>query len=191
MSLWPTDNEWGVPSLRLDMQADAVPPIVPWGSRARGSTMTGTWSFYADDYRFEALARSPLQLTATGCTAAIELNFSLFDQTPRAESLWATYRKRLAARQWQEAGIRVFVDLNVPAAHRDVCMLGVPRGWRSFATRGYATRIDDLVSEWEYAWGRSGSALVMLVVGGGPKVEEKCRELTGAVYAPSHWEGRR
>ena len=59
------------------------------------------------------------------------------------------------------------------------------------ALGGYATRIDDLVSEWEYAYSRAGDALVMLVVGGGPKVEARCRELTGAVYAPSHWEGRR
>lgn len=184
---YPTDNEWGIPSLRLDMQAERVElPVVTWGSRARGSVMTGCWSFYTDDSRWSALERSPLQLVATGCKSSIELNFSLFDQTPRAEALWSTYRKRLVSRQWQDAGIRVFVDLNVPAAHRELCLLGVPAGWRSFATRGYARRLDDLRGEWECAHGRAGDSLVLLVFGGGPKVEAECRSLPGAVYVPSH-----
>lgn len=172
------------------MQARIEEPVLAWGSRGRTAAMTGTWVFYCDDYRFGALERSPLQLLATRCKAAAELNISLFDQTPRALVLAATYRKRLVARQWQDAGIRVLVDLNVPAAHRDLCMLGVPAGWSSFSTRGYARRLDALRSEWEYARSMAGDALILLVYGGGQRVEACCRELAGSVYMPSHWEAK-
>lgn len=189
MIVLPSDNQWDVPTLRLDTQAEFVElPVIAWGSRARGAVMTGTWSFYGDDYRWSAVAKAPVQVVATGCKAAIELNFSVFDQTPRAEILWSVYRKRLVARQWQDAGVRVFVDLNVPAAHRELCLLGVPAGWRAFATRGYARRLDDLQGEWATAYDRAGDALLFLVYGGGPKVEVACRELTGAVYVPSHFD---
>lgn len=188
MELLASDNEWGVPTLRLDAQARPVAPVLPWGARDRRSTMTGTWVFYVDDYRFGALAKAPLQLTLTGCNAATELNFTCFEQTPRAEVLWATYRKRSIARQWQDAGIPVFVDLNVPERHLELCLLGVPHGWRSFATRGYATRTEALLREHARAREFCGDALTLLVYGGGPKIEELCRSLVGAVYAPSHWE---
>ena len=177
-----------MPTLRLDRQAHVELPVVPWGSRDRRALMTGTWVFYADDYRFSALAKAPLQVLPTRCKALVELNFSCFEQTPRAEVLWATYRKRLVARQWQDAGIPVFVDMNVPERHRELCLLGVPNGWRSFATRGYASRIDSLVREHARAFEIAGNGLLFLVYGGGPKIEERCRSLTGAVYAPSHWE---
>lgn len=186
--LYPTDNDWGVPTLRLDMQASVVAPVMPWGSRSRGATMSGTWVFYVDDYRFGAVAKQPLQVLPTACNACCELNFTCYEQTPRAEVLWSTYRKRSVARQWQDAGLPVFVDLNVPERHRELCLLGVPQGWRSFATRGYAQRPEALRSEHRRAFEFAGAGLLMLVYGGGPKIEELCRSLTGAVYAPSHWE---
>jgi hypothetical protein len=188
MELFPSDNEWDVPTLRLDMQARVVAPVMPWGSRDRRSAMHGTWTFYADDYRFSALAKDPVQVLLTGCKALVEMNFTCFEQTPRAEVLWATYRKRSIARQWQEAGLPVFADLNVPERHRELCLLGVPQGWRSFATRGYAARPEALRREHQRALEFAGSGLLMLVHGGGPKIEEMCRSLPGAVYAPSYWE---
>lgn len=187
----PTDNAFDVPSLRLDVQGEIVGPVMPWGSVSRGTRMTGTWVFYVDDARFSALLRQPLQLAATGCTAIVEVNVTLYEQSPRAEVLWATYRKRYAARLWQEHGVRVFVDLNVPARHRELCMLGVPKGWRSFATRGYARRLDDLRDEHEAACSWAGGIPTMLVYGGGAPVEALCRELAGAVYVPDFMHRRR
>jgi hypothetical protein len=189
--LYPTDNEWGVPLLRLDMQAKIVTPVLRWGSRSRGAVMTGTYVFYVEDSRFTALAKRPDQLLPTRCAGAGELNFTLFEQTPAAEVLWATYRKRLVARQWQDAGVPVMVDLNVPDRHRELCLLGVPNGWHSFATRGYAARPEVLRAEWGRARESGGEATTLLVFGGGPKIEAMCRELPGAVYAPSHWEEQR
>lgn len=188
--IWPTDNEWGVPELRLDRQGSIVPPVLTWGSRSRKAAMTGTWVFYCDDYKFSALARAPLQLIPTRCHASAELNFSLFEHTPRAEVVWRTYQKRAASRAWQEAGIGVFVDLNVPERHHALCMLGVPRGWSAFSTRGYAGRPEALRDEWALARDWAGDGLILLVFGGGPSIEALCLDLPGALYCPSHLDVR-
>jgi hypothetical protein len=191
MTLLPSDNAFDVPTLRLDLQGTIEAPVMPWGAVSRGTRMAGTWVFYVDDTRFTALLRAPLQLLATGCTAVVEPNVTLHETSPRAEVLWATYRKRYAARLWQEHGVRVFVDLNVPHRHREFCMLGVPKGWRSFATRGYAIRADDLLAEHDAACAWAGGIPFLLVYGGGARIEAMCRELAGAVYVPDHMQRRR
>jgi hypothetical protein len=189
--VYPTDNEWGVPALRLDMQARVVLPVIPWGSRHRRSAMTGTWVFYVDDYRFGALEKQPDQLGSTGCAGAVELNPSIFEQTPRALVLAATYRKRETSRRWQDAGIPVIVDLNVPERHLALSLLGVPRGWRTFATRGYAARPDALTREYEAAREVAGTEPSLMVYGGGPRIESLTRELPGALYVEAHWTPER
>jgi hypothetical protein len=190
-TVYPTDNEWGIPTLRLDQQARVVLPVLPWGSRHRRSVMTGTWVFYVDDYRFGALEKQPDQLMATGCAGAVELNPSVFDQTPRALVLAATYRKREAARRWQDAGIPVLVDLNVPERHLELSLLGVPRGWRAFATRGYAARPEALTREYEAAREVAGGEPSLLVYGGGSSIEALTRTLPGALYVEAHWTAER
>jgi len=185
--LFSTDNEYDIPTLLLDRQSVAIAlPVIAWGSVSRGVTMPGTWVFFVDDSRFMALIRDPLQIIRTSCKAACEPNFSLFEQTPKAEVIWSTYRKRLVARTWQEAGIDIRVDLNVPARHRDLCMLGVPSGWRAFATRGYAARLPELADELAFAQSWGGPSATVLVYGGGRKVEALCHSTPGAVYVPSH-----
>lgn len=190
--LYPSDNEFDIPTLRLDMQAQITPPVIAWGTISRGTHMGGTWSFYVDDYRFRSLLKNPAMLVESGCTCATEPNITLYDQSPRAEVIWATYRKRYVARFWQEAGVRVFVDLNVPSRFYEDVMLGVPRGWRSFSTRGYARRPEALRDEWklanEWAQGWARSDPLLLVYGGGREIEKLCRELPGAVYVPSHMD---
>jgi hypothetical protein len=186
-ALYPSSNEWDVPALRLDVQPTCVPaPVLPWGSVARSRHMPGTYSMFVEDRRFLALLRHPERLAETGCGAVTEPNISIYEQSPRWEVLHATGIKRRVARTWQDAGIPVFVDLNVPARHRDLCMLGVPRGYRAFASRGYSRRPEDLVEEYEYATAWAGGEPLFLVVGGAPRIEALCRELPGAVFAPDH-----
>jgi hypothetical protein len=187
MKLYPSDNDWDIPTLRLDRQpAHITAPVLAWGSVPRGHSMPGTWSFYVDDYRFSAILREPTRLAATECTAAVEPNITRHDHTPRALVLEATYRRRLAARSWQELGVDVFVDLNVPRRHRELCMLGVPAGWRAFATRGYTQRPDDLRDEHAFATEWAGGEPLLLVVGGGAGTAALCRELSGAIFAPDY-----
>lgn len=186
-STLPTDNLWGIPCLDPTLQPYAITqPVLAWGSRARGSANTGTWHFYVDDYRFGAALANPENVARTGCTAACEPNITMRDYTTRAEALWGTFQKRRVAALLQARGVRVFVDLCFPAALTELCMLGVPRGWRAFATRGFAARPDELRAEHELACQWAGRYPLFLVVGGGELIRAVCLELRGAVWCPGH-----
>lgn len=178
-ALYPTDNEWEVPALDLRMQADAVDlPVTAWGQGgSRKRAMPGTYHFYTEDYRFQGLWTDPTPLVNSGCVAAVEPNFSAYKQTPLPVALWGVYRKRYLARYWQSQGVRVFVDLNVAEPFRDLNLLGVPRGWRAYATRGYVDRLDATVREYEAACERAGTDDVLFwVYGGGETVRRLCGE---------------
>lgn len=185
--LWPSDNEAEIPVLRSDLQADAIDvPVVQWGSRKRSAHMFGTWTFYVDDYKFNHLWKDSSAILNSGCVNAAEVNFSVSDQLPYALALYHTYRKRWLARLWQElAGIRIFVDLNVGTRHADTNLLGVPGGWRAYATRGYGDRLDELAMELAMAITHRGSTDVLFMVyGGGKAVREWCQGHTGVVWVP-------
>jgi hypothetical protein len=129
------------PMLDPLMQADGAPaPVVRWGSRARTARVTGgTVHFYTDDYRFRALMApgKAMDVPASGCAVAVEPNFSTAPppRMARLEALLLIRRKRLMARSWQARGVRILVDLNVDPAWADLGLLGVPLGWRAYATR--------------------------------------------------------
>lgn len=198
--LYPSCNAWDVPTLDLAMQPrEVTSPVVAWGSVSRNTRHGGTWCFYVDDARFSS-PKLAGQVIASEPAACVEPNFTILDSTPRAEALWAVYRKRRIAREWQLAGIPVFVDLHVPAEMLDLAMMGVPRGWRAYATRGVAGRVNDVLIEWAAA--RAFSRVrdfeddispppLFLVYGGGESIRELCTQLPGAVYVPDYMSGRR
>jgi len=181
-SLWPTDNEWGIPSLDITRQADAFDvPIETWGAKRR-NLKVGTYHFYTEDARFNTVWQKPDMVVSAGCVNAVEPNFSVYDQVPRAVALWATFRKRWLARYWQSRGIRIFVDLNVARPYDDLNLLGVPRGWRSYATRGYESRLDMTAEELAIARAHAGSdSVLFMVYGGSAKVRDWCNA-NGAVW---------
>jgi hypothetical protein len=129
------------PMLDPLMQAEGVPaPVVRWGSRARTAEVAGgTVHFYTDDYRFRALMApgKAMDVPASGCAVAVEPNFSTAPppRMARLEALLLIRRKRLMARSWQARGVRILVDLNVDPAWADLSLIGVPMGWRAYATR--------------------------------------------------------
>jgi hypothetical protein len=170
-ALWPSDNDYGIPLLDLEQQATVVDaPFVKWGREQRKSRMRGTWHFYTDDYRFTALWGKPHHLIASACVAAVECNFSVPPGTPRALALYATYRKRYLARLWQEHGVRILVDLNVAPEHARDNLLGVPRGWRAYATRGSTQRLAELEHDADLAEEHAGRKPLLVVYGGGYEV---------------------
>jgi len=156
--LWQTDNEWGIPLLNINLAAEqAVLPLKKWGTVARTKSarkMPGTWYFYTDDYKFSGLWRDPTPIVNSGCTNVIEPNFSTTAQMPRAVALWRIYQKRWLARYWQSRGIRVFVDLCVDPLFYDLNLLGVPFGWKAWATRVYADQLNMAEHEFEMACAR-------------------------------------
>jgi hypothetical protein len=179
-TVWPSDNAEGVPTLLLERQAGMVDlPFARWGRGCRKSRMRGTWHFYTDDYRFSRLWGRPQDVVNSACVATVEPNWSVHAQTPPAVALWQTYRKRWLARLWQEHGIRVLVDLHVAHEHAGTNLLGVPLGWRSFATRGSASRLDLLEQEHALALSVAGDdsrPVLFVVYGGGGGVAEVCRQ---------------
>lgn len=181
-TLWPADDI-GIPLLRLDRQAPAVvAPWTRWGARARKSRMPGTWHFYTDDYRFSRLLSRPTDLTNSACSAAVEPNISIRHDTPHVVALHSIYRKRLAARTWQEAGVHVLVDLHVAPRYLADNLRGVPRGWRSYATRGNKT-VAELVHEAWVARGHAGGEISLVVYGGPASVRAYC-EVHGWLWLP-------
>ena len=177
-AVWPTDNDWGVPMLDPNMQALAFDqPALVWGATSRKSKMRGTWLFYTEDYRYEALWYDPSPVVNTGAVSAVEPNFSVYRNMPAAVALWQVYRKRWIARWWQSQGLRIIVDLNVARNHYELNALGIPAGWRSFATRGYSDRLDELHLEYGQACRFAGEGVTPLFVvyGGGREVKAECQ----------------
>jgi|SRR5690606_148487 len=184
---FPTDNELDIPVLDLGMQADGLElPLLAWGSIKRGKRINrGSWHFYTDDFRFKGLWDNPDQLLATEANGAIEPNLSIFPQTPVAVAIELTYKKRWLARYWQEHGVKIWVDINVAYEHSRLNLVGVPQGWRAYATHGYSERLEDLDYEYSIARERCGSEPLFLVYGGGKAVADRCKE-RGWIHSQEH-----
>lgn len=176
----PTNNNWDVPLLDINMQSLQVEmPFHSWGSKdgGRKRKVRGTYHFYIDDYRFEALWKNPMLVAISGCTAAVEPNFTTSLESPRAFVLWCIYRKRWMARYWQSEGVRIFVDLNVPTEYSDIMFLGVPKEWKAYMTRGYSERLEATVNEYESACIHHGNDDILFTVyGGGRSVKSMCEK---------------
>lgn len=173
--LYPSDNLYDIPCLRLDRQAGHLElPFVPYGTGRRNKRVA-TLHFYVDDYRFNALWKNPAKIFDNNPAAAVEPNYSLFDTTPLAFGLQFIYQKRWMARYWQENGIRIYVDLNVSSKFFDYNRMGVPNGWNAFATRGALGGLELLKSKFNQARQISGlDSPNLIVYGGGKEVHEFC-----------------
>jgi hypothetical protein len=186
-TVWPSDNEFGIPTLNRKLEANAVDfPVTVWGSVGRKRSMRGTWCFYTDDRRFSSLFENPAAVFASRPATAIEPNFSTHAQIPRIVSLHRIYMKRWIARYWQSQGLRVFVDVNVDATARADNFLGVPKGWRAYATRSHGSNLDALIAEHAACCEHSGTDdLLFLVYGGGAAVHELA-DSRGWNWIPEH-----
>lgn len=182
-----SDNDLEIPMLDIGMQAKALHlPLLGWGSIKRGKRVNrGTWHFYRDDYKFKALWDTPDKLLLTECNCVIEPNLSVFPQTPLAVAIELTYKKRWLSRYWQAHGVEILVDLNVAYEHSRLNLLGVPQGWKAYASHGYSERLEDLDYEYSLARERAGAEPLFLVYGGGKAVADRCKE-RGWIHAQEH-----
>ncbi|MBQ5635430.1 MAG: DUF4417 domain-containing protein [Alistipes sp.] len=176
--LFPTNNQYDIPTLLPDLQAANVElPIIPWGANSRRRTKAKTVHFYIEDYRFEAVWKHPEQVLATGCNAIVEPNYSLHDQTPIAYGLNLIYKKRWLARWWQDCGVAIYVDLFVAPKFKEFNLLGVPKGWNAFFTRGESYIDGRLQADFETAQQISGKDHPNIVVyGGGNNIKSLCEK---------------
>jgi hypothetical protein len=185
--IFPSDNEWGIPLLVAHGQPEAAPmPVTRWGrgSRHGAQQMPGTWHFYTDDYKFNALWDDPTPLIRSGCRAIVEPNVSTGAGMPAAVALWGIYRKRWIARWAQQYGVAVFVDLNVYADFQHLNLLGVPRGWRHYATRAADRMLEEVDVDYATAQEHAaGEPVTFLVVGGGKATRAHC-QARGWLHVP-------
>lgn len=189
-ALWPSDNEWGIPTLDLNMQATALDqPALIWGSVARSTRHRGTWLFYTSDDRYEALWKEPSAPLRTQCLTCTEPNFSAYTNMPLPVALWAIYRKRWIARYWQSQGVRIFADLNVGANWAELNRAGIPQGWKAFSTRGYVERLDSTHDEYRMACEIAGAGVTPLFVvyGGNVEVKQECKRM-GWLWIPERMD---
>ncbi len=186
-ALFPSNNEYGIPTLLLDMQADFLDmPIIPWGQISRKSRMQGTYHFYIEDFKFTALWKDPTPIINSRCISIIEPNFSTNPYQPRAVAIWDMYRKRWLSRYWQENGVRVVVDLNVSPNFVDLAFMGVPRGWGAYGLRASAGQADFVTDVFKQAKAHAdGNKTLFVVYGGGLDYKTLC-EINGWVWLPEY-----
>lgn len=192
-ALWPSDNDFGIPLLDINMQALSIDqPCAVWGVAERTANMKGTWLFYTEDYRYEALWTDPSRVINTSCINAVEPNFSCYSNMPSVVAMWQIYRKRWIARWWQSMGVCVIVDLNVAPVHYAFNRMGIPAGWRTFATRGYSNRLNECHAEYQQACEIAGGGVTPLFVvyGGGQAVKDECK-LNGWLWIPEAQDMRK
>lgn len=184
-ALYPSDNDFEIPTLRADMQCNQCEiPFLAFGEQKRTYDMnySGTLHFYVDDYRFSTIYEHPSKILQHHPANIVEPNFSLFNEMPVSFALQAIYKKRWISRAMQDRGIRVLVDLNVAQKFYMFNMLGVPLGWHAFCTRGYSDRMANLEFEYKLAkqWAQDND-LLFVIYGGG----SECRHFAqrnGCVY---------
>lgn len=129
--LFPSDNEWGIPTLAPEPLAVRPPWLVPYGTRVRSQQgIEGAVHFFVEDYRFERVwsrAYEALE-SVTPYPAALAPDFSLYTDWPLTLQLWNTYRSRWVGCYWQRQGLRVIPTLGWSTeATFPFAFAGVPR----------------------------------------------------------------
>ncbi len=178
------EGDYDIPVLALDRQAAIIPtPFLAWGTKPQ-TTKTGCWHFYVDDYRFNAILNHPERVLniARTTTAIVEPNISLPPAMPRALAIAATWTKRYISRLFQIAGVFVVADVNVPSDYFDLNLIGIPAGWSTFATRGYAGNVDRLLHQANRLKSFNPNCS-LLVYGGGHTIQATCHA-NGWNYIP-------
>lgn len=182
---------WEIPTLDPNMQATKLElPVATWGTIGRSRRMSGTYCFYTADKNFTALWKDPSKLLASGCKVAVEANFSTFDEDDPETVLTTIYRKRVLSAYWQKNGIKILVDLDIaPNYLADYALIGVPKGWRAYATRSHRlSQMDSVENEFDLAVEHAGTTDILFAVfGGSRKVAAHCKE-RGFLHIPEHIE---
>jgi len=193
--LFPSNNEFGIPTLDINNQADCITlPCLKWGRISRRAKKeVNTIHFFTDDYKFTRIWKNPEQVVEMRPKYVVELDFTTSEETPLALFLGALYQKRWLARFWQACGIRIWVDLNVQPRFHEYNLLGIPKGWRSYATRfvktlpdGTYSGIEGLEADFKVATKHAApNKPLFAVFGGRDKVEKVCAD-RGWLWMPEH-----
>lgn len=201
-AVWPSDNtqlvlctdddvlssmDAGIPNLLPQWQTDAFDlPILVWGTQ-RGRKMkgnVGTYLFYTADSQLDGVWRNPTGLLNTVAINAVEVNFSIYPETPPAVAFYNTYRKRWLSRYWQSQGRRIIVDMFVPEEFWPMNLLGVPKGWRAWATRADVIEHDMLERYFKCACEHAETDDILFLLYGGAKTAKAYAKERGWLWVP-------
>lgn len=188
--IFPSSNYYGIPDLLSSLQPRGLElPVNRIGAKARKCRVEGqTLHGYTDDYRINGLFKDPSWLINSGCRALVEPNFSTNGEMPKAVALSYVYAKRWIARWAQSYGIEIWVDLAMNEHHADIALLGVPNGWKAYATYTHITGYDDerLFRQYDQAVAHAGTDEILFwVYGGEDHIQELCQE-RGWLWTPAH-----
>ncbi len=180
----PALNDFDIPALDANLQITTPPgEWALWGSQAR-SIGAEAYIFYTDDSKFNGLLSEPGKLAAAGAKCAVEINPTTSDHHPAALVIADLWRKRKLSQVWQEAGIRVAVDLNISRRFFDVALLGVPVGWRAYANRAYTEDTKHLHDAYTLAQRHAQTDDILYFVYGRNSACELC-EANRWIYIPA------
>ena len=203
--LYPSDNYEGFATLDINRQGDSLDYPLPWGSVRRNNDFSGrTILFYVDDNRFNVMGNAvmyghvywklwerPDKVWWSGAPSFIEVNFSTSNSQPFWVAASQIGKKRQLSKLFQDHGMRCWVDLNVAPRWEELNLVGVPRGWQSYATRIHMNDdVDYLHHQHELACAHAMSDNIKFVVYGHRKEVEALCMHEGWIYVPEDWSKR-
>jgi hypothetical protein len=189
-ALFFSSNEYGIPDLDINMQADYFDYPLTWGSVARTKQFVGkTISFYTDDYRYTKLWERPDYVWRSGAPSFIQPNFSTSDAQPLWVAANVIGKKFWLSRYWQSKGMRCFVDLNVSPKWEYLNLAGVPLGYRAYASRVHKNdTLDTLTHQADLAESHAGTDDILFVIIGNRKEIEALCQRQGWIYVSEQKE---
>jgi hypothetical protein len=130
--LFPSDNDWGILTLRHTAAGRVPAWLVPYRQRIRANEPLddGAGHFFLDDYRFETVWSRPVKAleALAPYRTLLSPDFSHYRDWPLMLQLWNTYRNRWCGRFWQDQGFTVIPTVSWSTADSyDFCFLGLPR----------------------------------------------------------------
>lgn len=195
--VFPSANSEGIADLIPSMQGDFLDYPLQYGSVRRDGDYRGRCiSFYVDDNRFNSLGNAvlygdhfwklwerPDRVWKSGAPSFIEVNFSTSNAQPRWRALEQIGKKRHLSRYWQERGMLCWVDLNVAPRWWEENLLGVPLGWKAYATRIHRNcTLDTLADQASLAECHAGTDQIKFAVFGHRKEIQALCQREGWIY---------
>lgn len=199
--VFPSSNSDGIADLIFDMQGDFFDYPLAYGSVKRNGSYRGrTIHFYVDDWRFNSLGNAvlygdhfwklwerPDRVWKSGAPSFVECNFSTSNAQPRWRALEQIGKKRHLSRYWQERGMRCWVDLNVAPRYWEENLLGVPLGWKAYATRTHKNdTLNTIADQAALAESHAGTDEIKFAVWGNRKEIERLCQREGWIYLSEH-----
>lgn len=127
---FPSDNEWGIPTLGRVSLADTPAWLAPYRTRIRSQeALAGAVHFFIDDYRFESVWNHPRKALRSlrGFPLVLSPDFSLYADWPLTLQLYNVYRNRWCGAYWQSEGLVVIptISWSTPDSY-EFCFAGIP-----------------------------------------------------------------